>query len=215
MTGHPKRRLIAWIGGVAACVVLIAAGIAYIVVGVNGRDEVHNNVAREQIVGTPDMTPTAIREEIAGAGLKNVQDVPTCTVANVAINNGDRAKCFASYMRIHALEASGGKTYAQLDRYLDKSGNPTSDPKAAAVDPKSGAPVENPVRATWVTETALSTGLNMAFFAEQVSIFGIVMGISMIVIGIGLGVLTVFAIGLTPWKATESEKAATRKPAVT
>ncbi len=215
MTGHPRRRLIAWIGGIAACVVLIAAGIAYVVVGVNGRDEVQNNVAREQIVGTPDMTPTAIREEIAAAGLKNVQDVPTCSVANVTIDNGDKAKCFASYMRIHALEASGGKTYAQLDRYLDKSGNPTSDQKAAAVDPKSGQPVENPVRATWVTETALSTGLNMAFFAEQVSIFGIVMGICMIVIGIGLGVLTVFAIGLAPWKATESEKAAPEPAATT
>jgi hypothetical protein len=217
MTGHPKRRLIAWIGGIAACVVLIAAGIAYVVVGVNGRNEVHDNVAREQIVGTPDMTPTAIREEIAAAGLKNVQDVPTCSVAGEAIDNGDKAKCFASYMRIHALEASGGQTYAQLGRYLDKSGNPTSDEKAAAVDPKSGRPVENPVRQTWVTETALSTGLNMAFFAEQVSIFGIVMGICMIVIGIGLGVLTVFAIGLAPWKASETEggSAASGSPAAT
>lgn len=215
MTGHPRRRLIAWIGGIVACVVLIVAGVAYIAIGVSGRDEVHSNVAREQIVGTPDMTPTAIRESIAAAGLKNVQDVPTCTVANVAINNGDRAKCFASYMRIHALEASGGLTYAQLDRYLDKSGKPTSDEKAAAINPASGRPVENPVRATWVTETALATGLNMAFFAEQVSLFGIVMGICMIVIGIGLGVLTVFAIGLAPWKATEAEKAtASAEPAV-
>ncbi len=212
MNGQPKRRLIAWIGGVVACVVLVLAGVAYIVIGVNGRSEVQHNVAREQITGTPDMTPTAIRESIAEAGLKNVQDVPTCSVAGVAINNGDKAKCFASYMRIHALEASGGETYATMGRYLDKAGKPTSDEKAAAVDPKSGRPVDNPVRQTWVTETALTTGLNMAFFAEQVSLFGIVVGISMIVIGIGLGVLTLFAFGLTPWKVTEPATASSTEP---
>ena len=214
MTAHPTRRLVAWTGGILACVVLVAAGIAYIVVGVNGRNEVHDNVAREQIVGTPDMTPTAIRESIAAAGLKNVQDVPTCSVANVEVNNGDRAKCFASYMRIHALEASGGQTYAQLARYLDKAGKPTNDEKAAAVNPASGRPVDNPVRATWVTETALSTGLNMAFFAEQVSMFGIVMGICMVVIGIGLGVLTIFAFGVAPWRGTgKGETTAGEPPA--
>ena len=47
-------------------------------------------------------------------------------------------------MRKHTLEATGGKTYAQMDRFLDASGKPTSDEKAAATDPKSGKPVENP-----------------------------------------------------------------------
>ena len=36
------------------------------------------------------------------------------------ITTATRHKCFASYMRIHALEASGGLTYAQLGRYLDQ-----------------------------------------------------------------------------------------------
>lgn len=209
MSEHPTRRLAAWIGGVAACVVLIAAGVAYIVVGVNGRNEVGHTVAREQIVGTPDMTPSGIRAEIAQAGLKNVQDIPTCSVANQAVNNGDRARCFASYMRIHALEASGGLTYAQMGQYLDKAGKPTSDKTLAAIDPKSSQPVSNPARQTWVTETALTTGLNMAFFAEQVSLFGIVVGISMLVIGIGLGVLTLVVFGLAPWRREGSEPPAT------
>jgi len=214
MTGHPKRRLIAWTGGVVACIVLVAAGIAYIAIGVSGRSEVRHNVAREQIVGTPDMTPTAIRDEIAAAKLTNVPDVPTCSVANKKIDTGARAKCFASYMRIHALEASGGLTYAQMGQYLDKAGKPTSDKTAAAVDPKSGQLVQNPARQTWVTETALATGLNMAFFAEQVSLFGIVVGICMIVIGVGLGVLTLFAFGPTPWK-TEGAASAGEPPATT
>ena len=42
--------------GIAASVVLIAFGIGAAVIGVNGRDRVHNELAREQIVGTPDST---------------------------------------------------------------------------------------------------------------------------------------------------------------
>jgi len=40
-------------GGVAASIVLVAFGIAAIVLGANGRSTVHNNLALEQIVGTP------------------------------------------------------------------------------------------------------------------------------------------------------------------
>ena len=83
----------------------------------------------------------------------------------------------------------------------------------AAIDPQTEKPVQNAARQTWVTETALATGLNMAFFAQQVSYFGIVMGICMLVIGIGLGVLTVFAFGLAPWRETD-ETAAAATPVV-
>jgi len=203
MNLHPKRRLAAWIGGVVACIVLLGAGIAYIVIGFSGRDEVKHTVSRELIVGTPDMTPGGIKAAIAEAGLKNVQDVPTCSVANVTVTDGTKAKCFASYMRIHALESSGGLTYAQMGRFQLASdpSNPkgTSDEKLAAKDDK-GKPIANGPRNTWVTETALTTGLNMAFFAEQVSLFAIVVGFLMLVIGIGLGVLTIVVFGWTPWR---------------
>jgi hypothetical protein len=214
MNNHPKGRLIAWLGGVVACLVLLVAGIVYIGVGINGRSQVNSTVSREQIVGSPDMTPTAIRAAIAKAGLKNVSDIPTCSVANQKITNGDQARCFAGYMRIHALEASGGQTYAQMGQFLTKNGTPTSDVTKAAIDPQTQKPVQNAARQTWVTETALTTGLNMAFFAQQVSYFGIVMGICMIVIGIGLGVLTVFAFGLAPWRHTAETPAAATTSAV-
>jgi hypothetical protein len=197
----------AWIGGVVATLVLIGVGITYIVIGANGKNEVGHTVSREQIVGTPDMTPQAIVAEARKSGLKDVPDVPSCSVANLPITNGSRARCFASYMRIHALEGSGGQTYAQMGRYLDKNGKATNDQAAAAKDPKTGRPVSNPARDTWVTETALSTGLNMAYFAEQVSLFSIVMGVCLAVIGIGLGVLTVFTLGLMPWRSRREASA--------
>lgn len=201
---HPGRKVAAWVGGVVACLLLIAAGIAYVVIGMNGRDEVKTNVTRELIVGSPDMSPDAIRKSLTESGLdvEQVANIPTCTVAEQKIENGTDAKCFASYMRMHALRSSAGLTYAQMGRFALKS-NP-SDPKgtsdeALALKDDAGKPVANAPRNTWVTETALATGLNMAFFAEQVSLFAIVVGILMIVIGVGLGVLTVYVFGWKPW----------------
>ena len=182
------KKLFAY-GGIAASIILIAFGIGAAWVGVSGRDQVRSNLKLERITGTPDMTPAAIKGEATKAGLKNVS-LPSCNVANQAINTGARAHCFASYMRIHALEATGGQVYAQLGQYLDKSGKATSDKALAAKDPKTGQPVANPIRNVWITETALSTALNQAFFAEQVSYFGIVTGIALLLTGVGFLVLS-------------------------
>lgn len=209
-----KKSTVAWAGGIAACLILIALGVAYIVIGMNGRDEVQSTIAREQIVGTPDMTPQAITAAAKEAGLNVATlDVPTMAVAGVKIDTGAKAKAFAGYMRIHALEATGGQTYAQMGRFLDKNGKATSDEKAAAIDPKTKQPVENGLRNLWVTETALATGLNMSYFAEQVSLFGIAMGIALLVVGIGLGVITFFIWGFAPWKSKETAVSAAAHPA--
>ena len=175
-------------GGVIAGVLLVAFGIGAIVIGFTGRSEVRSNIQREAIVGSPDMTPSAIKSEAAKAGLKNV-DLPTCSVAGEAITTGSEAKCFASYMRIHTLEATGGQTYAQMGRFLDANGNQTSDESKAAIDPKTKRPVENLARNIWVTETALTTALNTSFFAERVAMFSIVMGFALLLTGIGFLVL--------------------------
>jgi hypothetical protein len=189
--GDLRRRLM--IGGILASVVLIAFGIGSIVVAVNGRSQVHDEIAREKIVGTPDMTPAAIRAEVKQAGLKDV-DIPSCSVAGKPVDTGSRARCFASYMRVHALLATGGKTYAEMPRYQGANGIPTNDEKAAAKDPKTGKPVDNPARAIWVTETALSTALNTSYFAEQVSMFALAMGIALLLTGIGFLVLSGLAL---------------------
>src|SRR3954470_12943430 len=142
-------------GGIVASIVLIAFGAGSLITGVNGRAEVRDNLKREQIVGTPDMATS---------------------VANKQILTGAQAKAFAAGMRKHALEATGGQTYAQMARYIDKSGKPTNDEKLAAVDARAGKPIENGARNIWVTETALTTALNSAFFAENVTMFAIAMG---------------------------------------
>ena len=100
-------------------------------------------------------------------------------------------------MRKHTLEATGGQTYAQMGQFLDENGKPTNDEKAAAIDPKTQKPVANPARQIWVTETALTTALNTAYFAENVATFAIVMGIALLLVGVGFLVLTLMALRRT------------------
>jgi len=181
-------------GGIAAAVVLIAFGVTSIVMGVNGRDTVRSNLNKELIVGTPDMTPKAIAAEAQAAGLTGVA-LPTKSVAGQTINTGSEARAFATYMRIHTLEATGGQTYAQMPRYATADGKGTNDAKAALTNPKSGKPVDNAARQIWVTSTALQTALNTSYFAENVALFSIVMGVALVLTGIGFGVM---ALGLLP-----------------
>ncbi len=188
-------RKILELGGIFSALVLIAFGIGAIATGVNGRSTVKDNLKQEQIVGTPDMTPAGIKKTAAAAGLDSSIALPTCTVANKTVNSGDSARCFADYMRIHALEATGGKTYSQLPRFATTDGKGTNDETAALKNAKSGQPVDNPIRNLWITETALSTALNTAYMAERISLFGIVTGIAMLLAGIGLGILSLFVFG--------------------
>jgi hypothetical protein len=191
------KKLFAY-GGVAASAILVAFGIGSIAIGIQGRSEVRDSLARENIVGGDDMSPTLIQKGIAEAGLTNV-DIPSMDIVGRSIDTGDEAKAFAGYMRIHALESGGGKTYAELGRFLTPDGKDTSDEALAAKDPQTGRPVPNRARDTWVTETALSTALNTAFFAERVAVFSIVMGVALLLTGIGFLVLTLGgALGMIP-----------------
>ncbi len=176
------RKLFEWAGYIAG-VILIAFGLASIVMGVAGRGTVRDSLKLEKIVGSPDMTPAGIKQEAAAAGLKGVA-LPTCNVANQAIDTGSEARCFASYMRIHALEASGGLTYSQMPRYATANGKGTNN-AATALKGANGQPQDNPARNLWVTETALSTALNTSYLAEQIGLFSVVVGVALLLSGIG------------------------------
>jgi hypothetical protein len=164
--GVAMRKLFEY-GGIAASIVLIAFGAGSIAIGAWGVNTVRDNLARENIVGTPDSS-----------------------IPGQKVDTGSEAKAFADVMRKHALEATGGQTYAEMGRFLDKNGNPTSDEAQAAKDPVTGQPVENAKRDIWVTQTALATALNVAYFGERVGYFGIAMGIALLLTGIGFLVLT-------------------------
>jgi hypothetical protein len=195
------RKLFEW-GGFAAGAILVAFGVVAIVMGFSGRATVSDSLKLEKITGTPDMTPALIAKEAKEAGLTNV-DLPTVAVAGKAIDSGPRARAFASYMRIHALEATGGYTYAQMGRFTAKPDAPktelavgggTDNAQFALIDAASKQPVANGARNLWVTETALTTALNTSYMADRLGLFGIVVGIALLLSGIGFIVLAFAAL---------------------
>jgi hypothetical protein len=193
------------IGGIAAAAVLIIFGVAAAVQGVNGRSLVHDKLAQESIVGIPTFTPTAMAAEIRKSGVKGV-DVPTCAVAGKPIDNGADARCFAEYMRVDALVATGGKTYAQMPRFATKDGKGTNV-EADALTYPNGRAMDNPARNVWVTETALSNALNTSYMAQQVSLFGIAVGAAFLLVGLALA-----AFSLAGLKMPESSRVRAPQP---
>ena len=97
------------------------------------------------------------------------------------------------------LDAESRHTLGNLVRTVDGSGGPdggTSDPKYAQTDPTSGSPVSNGARNVWVSETALTGSLYLAFASAGLSIFAIVVGIALLLAGIGFLVLVAGALFL-------------------
>jgi len=161
------------LGGYLASGVLIVFGVGTMAVGALGLMEVRDTIAAEKITATPDA------QEL-GVDLEPGEDIDT----------GTKAKEFATIIRTHALESTGGRTYSEMGRFLTETGEETNDEAEAAVDPESGRPVENPARNIWITVTAFTTALNTAFLAERIALFSIVMGLALLLTGIGFLVLT-------------------------
>jgi hypothetical protein len=166
------------LGGIVAGLALVIFGAAAIYMGVDGRTTVRDSLSQEQIsFGAADDPAVA----------KYASEW-----AEEPVQTGAQARAFAQIMHEHALEGAGGLTYAQMGRFVsaDDPQNPagTSDETAALKD-DSGNPVSNSARNTWVTATALSTALNVSYMAEQMALFGIVVGIALLLSGIGFIIL--------------------------
>ncbi|MBJ7457209.1 MAG: hypothetical protein JHC74_14225 [Thermoleophilia bacterium] len=204
-------RKLLWAGGVLAGVLLVVLGGVWIAIGASARGEVHDTITQEQITGSPDMSPTAILEGIESAGLTGKIAVPTCDVAEEPVTNGTEARCFAEYMRVHALESTGGRTYSEMGRFLDADGKEVFTEDEAAKGP-NGRPVSNPSRDLWVSQRALATGLELAYVGEQVSLFSVATGILFVIIGIGFLVM-VIAGGILGNPFSKGEDAAPAPPA--
>jgi len=228
MNDKSTLRRVLEIGGIVSGVIMVAFGLAAIYMGFDGRSTVQDNLANEFIVGSDDMTPTEINAEIpsivaaqkqiaaarAKAGAEPIDftpvEAPDCSVAGEEIDNGTDARCFAEYLRVHALRSSSGLTYSQMGRYLAKEDAPpeetdfaggTSNAAVAVIDEQSGQPASNGARDLWVTATALSSALNLAYTAEQISLFGIVVGFALLLTGIGLIILAVAVLHRAPASA--------------
>jgi hypothetical protein len=91
-----------------------------------------------------------------------------------------------------------------MGQYQAKDGTPksqlapgggTSNPQYAEVDPKTNQPVSNGARNVWISETGLSTALNVSYMASALSLFSLVVGIALLLAGVGFIVLAFAALG--------------------
>jgi hypothetical protein len=197
------------LGGFAAGLVMIIFGIVAIMMGTNGQSTVSDNLKQQQITGTPDMTPAAITTAAKQAGLNiAATPIPSCSIANKLVTSGSDARCFAQYMVVHTLEATHGRLYSQLPRFASADGKGTDDPTKALTG-SGGQPLGFPARDTWIQETALAGALNTAYMADQLSLFGIVVGVALLLSGIGFGIL---ASGLLPAVTIRRRSADATKP---
>jgi protein-S-isoprenylcysteine O-methyltransferase Ste14 len=177
------------LGILLAAAALAIFGVAVIAQALDGRSTVHSALQQEAVVGLPYMTPTAIAVKAKDAGLPDLA-LPECSVAGKPVDDGSAARCFAQYMRIDALVASHGATYAQMPRFAAKDGGKATNDPALAQRRPDGRPVDNPARNVWVTATALSTALNTSYMGEQLSLFAIAIGVAFLLVGLvvaGLG----------------------------
>jgi len=183
------------IGGFIAGGVLIVFGIVAIFMGVTGFNTTRDAIKGEGITFGSADDPAVAKYADQWAGEQ--------------VTTGDQARAFAKVMREHTLESTNGLTYAEMGRF-QSAANPddpagTNDETAAAKD-ASDQPVSNGARNIWVTETALTTALNMSYMAERLSVFGLVVGIALLLTGIGLVILA-FAVFGRREQAKEASRA--------
>ena len=196
-----KQRFLEY-GGILAGIVLIVFGVVAIGMGANGRNTVRDSLKQEQIY-FGDVSDPAV-----AAHAKNW--------AGDQVLTGSQARAFALIMHDHASEASGGLTYAQMGRFTSAA-NPTdmkgTNDETAALKDDKGNPAANGARNTWVTETGLSTALNMSYMAENLALFGIVVGFALLLSGIGFVILALRVLGGAPATKPATEPASSFQPA--
>jgi hypothetical protein len=198
-----KRRVLEW-GGILAGAVLVVFGVVAIAMGVNGQSTVKDNLKAEQIYFGDAATDPTVPKKYSGQ----------------LVDNGAKARAFAKMMRTHTLESTSGKTYSQMGRYQAADGKGsdgiggTNDAAAAKTDPTTKQPIQNSARNLWVTETALTTALNVSYMASQLALFGVVVGVALLLTGIGLVILAVMALGgAAALKEAEAKAPAAPTPA--
>jgi hypothetical protein len=182
------------IGGFVAGAVLIVFGATAIYMGVDGRNTVRDALADEQVFFSTaeDQDPATDKYASQWYGEQ--------------VTTGDQAKAFALVMREHQLERTEGLTYAQMGRFIaadDPDGAAGTSDEEAALKDEEGNPVSNPARQSWVTAVAITTALNTSYMAEQLSIFGMVVGVALLLTGVGLVILAFAVFGREPEAAEQ------------
>ena len=109
-----------------------------------------------------------VRDELIAQNITTPEDA---RIPNARVDDATTARAMGDIIGVHALEATGGKTYAELDR-------------------------EDPARATAFNAAALRTSLYTSVMAFNLSDLVIGLGLMIAVLGVAIGGLGVALGGL-------------------
>ena len=153
-------------------VVFLGAGAYTINRGFDARDQVRDELVAQRIT-----TPADAR------------------IPNARVDDPSTARAMADVIEVHALEATDGRTYAEMGRYLAVTGGDTND-EAQALKGADGKPVANPLRNVAFQASSLRTSLYTSVMAFNVSDLVVGLGLMIGVLGLAVGGLGVALGGL-------------------
>jgi hypothetical protein len=129
-----------------------------------------------------------VRDELLSQNIITPEDA---SIPNVQVTDATTAQSMADVIAKHSNEITGGKSYAELGRYLAADGKGATSDEALAMKDKDGNLVPNPIRDVALTASNLRTGLYTSVMAFNVSDLVIGLGLAIAVVGIvfsGIGV---------------------------
>jgi len=147
----------------ATGVAVSLAGTVFVGVGLWGRRETRRALARERIADPARDSPEGAQVTTAAG-----------------------ARSAAELIRSNTLAATGDRTYAEIEPYLDAEGEPTFDRAGAARDERTGRLVQNLDHELWIQSTTLQAALLQAYMAFRLSELTVALGAALVVAGAGL-----------------------------
>lgn len=133
-----------------------------------------------------------VREELLAQNITTPEDA---SIPNARVRNASTADSMADIIDVHAREATDGRTYAEMGRFLAQDGGDTND-EALAVKGADGKPVANPLRNVAFQASALRTSLYTSVMAFNVADLVVGLGLMMLVLGLAVGGVGVALGGL-------------------
>jgi hypothetical protein len=124
-----------------------------------------------------------VRQELLA---QNITTTPDAAIPNAVVDDPATAKAMADIIDVHAREATGGRTYSEMGRYLAVDGGDTDD-EAEAVIGDNGQPVANPLRNVAFQASALRTSLYTSVMAFNVADLVLGLGVMMLALGVAVG----------------------------
>jgi hypothetical protein len=152
--------------------VFLVAGVFTVSKGFDAKNQVRDEMVAQKIV-TPD----------------------DASIPGVPVVDAATAQSMADIIGHHASEATGGRTYAEMGRFLAVGGGDTSDEAEAMVD-SDGNPIANPLRDVAFQASVLRTSLFTSVMAFNVSDLVIGLGLAFAALGFVIGGVGVALGGL-------------------